>query len=75
MSYYVFHNPDLLEALDHLKTDNAQGEYYITDAPAVLRDMNKSVVALPVLKSIESLGINTMDELKVVEEALENLDA
>jgi bifunctional UDP-N-acetylglucosamine pyrophosphorylase/glucosamine-1-phosphate N-acetyltransferase/UDP-N-acetylglucosamine pyrophosphorylase len=73
MSYYVFHNPDLLQALEHLKTDNAQGEYYITDAPAVLRDMEKEVVALPVLKSIESLGINTMEELKIVEDALQKM--
>ncbi|MGL6194953.1 MAG: NTP transferase domain-containing protein [Thermoguttaceae bacterium] len=70
MSYYVFNAPDLLEALTHLKTDNSQGEYYITDAPAVLKKQGKNVVALPVLKPIESLGINTIDELAVVESAM-----
>lgn len=70
MSYYIFHTPDLLEALNFLKTDNAQGEYYITDAPAVLRSQGKKVIALPVLKPIESLGINTIDELDVVEDAM-----
>ena len=72
MSYYVFHTPDLLLALNELKTDNSQGEYYITDVPAVMRSQNKRVIALPVLKPIESLGINTVEEAKIVEEALKN---
>ncbi len=73
MSYYVFHSPDLLEALTHLKTDNSQGEYYITDTPAVLKKLGKTVLALPVLQPIESLGINTIDELGAVEEAMREL--
>lgn len=73
MSYYVFHTPELLDALNHLKTDNAQGEYYITDTPAVMKAQGKRVVALPVLKPIESLGINTVDEAKIVEEAMKGL--
>jgi len=70
MSYYVFHTPDLLEALTHLRTDNAQKEYYITDTPTIMRSQGKRVVALPVLKPIESLGINTVEEAKMVEEAM-----
>ena len=70
MSYYVFHTPDLLEALTHLRTDNAQKEYYITDTPSILKSQGKRVVALPVLQPIESLGINTVEEAKIVEEAM-----
>jgi bifunctional UDP-N-acetylglucosamine pyrophosphorylase/glucosamine-1-phosphate N-acetyltransferase/UDP-N-acetylglucosamine pyrophosphorylase len=72
MSYYVFHTPDLLESLTHLRTDNAQKEYYITDTPAILRSQGKQVIALPVLKPIESLGINTVEEANIVEEAMKN---
>ncbi|MDR2115224.1 MAG: NTP transferase domain-containing protein [Planctomycetaceae bacterium] len=72
MSYYVFHTPDLLEALNHLKTNNAQKEYYITDAPAVMKSQGQLVVALPILKPIETLGINTVDEAKIVETVLQN---
>ncbi|MDR3197358.1 MAG: NTP transferase domain-containing protein [Planctomycetaceae bacterium] len=72
MSYYVFHTPDLLEALNHLRTDNAQKEYYVTDVPAVMRSQGQHVIALPVLKPIESLGINTVDEAKIVETALQS---
>ncbi|GHT18100.1 UDP-N-acetylglucosamine pyrophosphorylase [Planctomycetales bacterium] len=70
MSYYVFHTPDLLEALTHLKTDNAQKEYYITDTPAVLKSLGRKVVAKPVLMPIECLGINTVEEAQIVEEAI-----
>lgn len=70
MSYYVFHAPDLLEALVHLKTDNSQKEYYITDVPRVMQNLGKMVFALPILKPIESLGINTVEELAIVEEAM-----
>lgn len=70
MSYYVFHTPDLLEALTHLRTDNAQKEYYLTDTPAIMKSQGKRVVALPVLKPIESLGINTVEEANIVEEAM-----
>ncbi|MDR1962544.1 MAG: NTP transferase domain-containing protein [Planctomycetaceae bacterium] len=73
MSYYVFHTPDLLNALNHLRTDNAQKEYYVTDVPAVMKSQGQRVIALPVLKPIESLGINTVDEAKIVEAALQNL--
>ncbi|MDR2756377.1 MAG: NTP transferase domain-containing protein [Planctomycetaceae bacterium] len=71
MSYYVFHTPDLLEALNYLKTDNAQKEYYITDVPAVMQSKGQSVIALPILKPVETLGINTVDEAKIVETVLQ----
>ncbi|MDR3111337.1 MAG: NTP transferase domain-containing protein [Planctomycetaceae bacterium] len=72
MSYYLFHSPDLLTALSSLKTNNAQKEYYITDTPSILNKQGKKVLALPVLKPIESLGINTVEELAAVEEAMKN---
>ena len=73
MSCYVFDCVSLLHALDHLTNDNAQREYYITDCPGILRREGRDVRALPVLKPIEALSINTVDELKVVEAELEKL--
>ena len=70
MSYYVFKCPELLESLDHLRTDNAQKEYYITDVPAIMLQQGLPVEALDILHPSESLGINTIDELQGVEEAL-----
>lgn len=73
MSYYLFHAPDLFGVLDHLKTDNVQGEYYITDAPAVLLEQGKKVVAIPILKPIEGLGVNNEAELEIVNCAMKEL--
>ncbi|MDR1382824.1 MAG: NTP transferase domain-containing protein [Planctomycetaceae bacterium] len=73
MSYYLFRTPDLLGVLNLLKTDNSQGEYYITDAPEALLLQGKRVVALPVLKPIEGLGINNVEELAAVDQAMREI--
>jgi len=70
MSYYVFENCYLQESLRYVRTDNAQGEYYITDCPGVMINQGLTVRALPVLKPCESLGVNTREELARVEAAL-----
>jgi bifunctional UDP-N-acetylglucosamine pyrophosphorylase/glucosamine-1-phosphate N-acetyltransferase len=62
-SCYVFELPGLWDALDRLDTGNAQGEYYLTDAPALLQSMGRKVVALPVLQPDDILGINTRQHL------------
>lgn len=67
LSCYVFNCQDLLWALDQLGNDNSQREYYVTDCPAILKATGKVVKALDVLKPCESLSINTMDDLAVVE--------
>ncbi|HVT29489.1 MAG TPA: NTP transferase domain-containing protein [Pirellulales bacterium] len=70
MSCYVFDSRALLAALEELRPDNAQGEYYITDCPGLMKRDGKLVLALPVLKPIEALGVNTMDELHIVEQSI-----
>lgn len=73
MSCYVFNCRDLLAALGKIDRKNAQGEYYITDCPGVLKTEGKRVEALPVLQPCEALSINTVDELAVVERELMQL--
>ncbi len=70
MSCYAFDCGALLDALDQLKNNNAQREYYITDAPAILKDSGADVAALNVLLPVEALSINTVDELAAVEREL-----
>jgi bifunctional UDP-N-acetylglucosamine pyrophosphorylase/glucosamine-1-phosphate N-acetyltransferase/UDP-N-acetylglucosamine pyrophosphorylase len=70
MSCYVFNCADLLWALDRLKADNAQKEYYLTDCPGLLLRAGKRVEALPLLTPVETLSINTSEELAAVEAAL-----
>ncbi len=70
ISYYIFNTPDLLNSLGSIRSDNAQKEYYVTDVPGILLSHNKKILALPVLKEIECLGVNTQDDLAIVEAEL-----
>jgi bifunctional UDP-N-acetylglucosamine pyrophosphorylase/glucosamine-1-phosphate N-acetyltransferase/UDP-N-acetylglucosamine pyrophosphorylase len=70
MSTYVFDCQKMLAALDGLGNDNNQNEYYITDLPAIMLAQNEDVRALPVLKPIESLSVNTVEQLADVETAM-----
>jgi bifunctional UDP-N-acetylglucosamine pyrophosphorylase/glucosamine-1-phosphate N-acetyltransferase/UDP-N-acetylglucosamine pyrophosphorylase len=73
VSTYVFNAADLLWALDHLRADNSQREYYITDCPAILLAAGKRVEALSILKPCEALSINSPEELARVEAELQTL--
>ena len=74
MSCYVFAAADLRGALEQIKPANAQAEYYLTDCPGVLKQAGRPVDALALLKPIETLSINTPDELAAVEAALRATD-
>ena len=70
VSTYVFDAAELLAALDQLTNENAQQEYYVTDCPGILLNAGKRVDALKVMASCESLSINSIDELALVEAEL-----
>ena len=70
MSTYVFDTLELLPALDQLRNDNQQGEFYITDCPGILTAAGKDVRALPVLEPCEALSINNLAQLRIVEEEM-----
>lgn len=67
MSTYLFDCQDLLWALSQVENKNSQGEFYLTDCPEILLRSGKPVDALPVLQPCESLSINTLEELQLVE--------
>lgn len=73
MSTYMFDCEALLWALSQLDNSNSQGEYYLTDCPEILRRDGRNVDALPVLQPCESLSINTIDELRLVEAKMREL--
>ena len=70
MSTYVFDCQKMVGSLDKLTDDNRQKEYYITDIPGILLKEKEDVRALPVLKPIEALSVNTVEHLANVEAAL-----
>ena len=73
MSTYLFDRQSLLWALENLKNNNSQAEYYLTDCPGLLLKNDRKVEASPVLKACESLSINTIDELAMVESKMREM--
>lgn len=73
MSTYLFRTEALLWALSQLKNHNAQGEYYLTDCPQLLKQAGRKVDALPVLRACEALSINTIQELGQVETKMQEM--
>ncbi len=73
MSTYLFDRVSLLWALENLKNDNSQSEYYLTDCPELLRKRGLRVDAVSVLKACESLSINTIEELGMVESKMQEM--
>ena len=70
VSIYCFNPQSLLGALDHLTTDNAQGEYYLTDVPQILLQRGKRLSLFRYENAEEVRGINTRVELAELERQL-----
>ena len=66
--FYCFDAKALFEALGQLGSDNAQGEFYLTDVLEISRNAGRAVLALPAKDPNECLGINTREQLAAVEE-------
>ncbi|MCL2126532.1 MAG: NTP transferase domain-containing protein, partial [Oscillospiraceae bacterium] len=67
---YVFRAGLLLDALRSVERDNAQGEYYLTDVPAIMRGGGAKVGLLMRDLGEEIIGVNTPEQLARVEEVL-----
>ena len=67
---YAFRTPVLLDALKDLKNDNAQGEYYLTDVPAIIRAAGGRIGIRKRELGDEILGVNTAEELLQAENIL-----
>ena len=67
---YCFETADLFSKLDLLSTDNAHGEFYLTDVAAMLVADGRRVVALPSASVDEVLGANTIAEMMHLDAAM-----
>ncbi len=68
--FYAFSAPDLYEHIDRLSTENAHGEYYLTDMAQVFHRARKKVVAFKTSDAGEILGSNTRAEMMVLDARL-----
>ena len=67
---YCFEMRDLFRALEQVQPANAQGEYYLTDVPGILRAEDKDVSIFLHADAREVSGINTRVELAEFERLL-----
>ena len=68
---YAFDGPSLLWALERIRPNNKQNEYYLTDCPALLKEAGERVVAARRFDFEEALGVNTRVQLAQVERAIQ----
>lgn len=71
---YVFDKDLLFAGLKRLDTNNAQNEYYLTDALGYIAGSGLDVAVLPLDDPTEGSGINKQDELIRLEEYIKNLN-
>jgi bifunctional UDP-N-acetylglucosamine pyrophosphorylase/glucosamine-1-phosphate N-acetyltransferase len=64
---YAFRAEPLFKQIGQLSTDNAHGEYYLTDMAALLMKAKERVVALESEDVHEVLGANTIAEMMVLD--------
>ena len=67
---YCFNTRKLFDALSKVSNENAQGEYYLTDVPALLRDSGEDVSLYHHTDAREVAGINNRVELAEMERIL-----
>jgi bifunctional UDP-N-acetylglucosamine pyrophosphorylase / glucosamine-1-phosphate N-acetyltransferase len=66
---YCFDIENLLESLDKLDNNNAQGEYYLTDVIGILKNNGEKVGALPIPFE-ETMGVNSRVQLAEAEKVM-----
>ncbi len=69
-SYYCFQSDGLFDALSRVSNDNAQGEYYITDVPGLLKAEGQTVAVVDAVPPEDILSINNPDQLAEVDAML-----
>ena len=67
---YCFETAALFSKLDLISTDNAHGEFYLTDVAALLVADGQRVVALQAASVDEVLGANTIAEVMHLDQAM-----
>jgi bifunctional UDP-N-acetylglucosamine pyrophosphorylase / glucosamine-1-phosphate N-acetyltransferase len=70
VSTYLFDSPFLVQALKHLKSDNAQSEYYLTDVVGMAACEKKSMDGLCWKNAQDLQGVNDLWELAQAEKVL-----
>lgn len=69
---YCFNGESLKNALERINSNNAQGEYYLTDTIEIMRSEGLKVGAFNGATIDELMGVNSRDELAMAENIMSN---
>lgn len=69
--FYCFDMQVLFEALEQVSTNNAQGEYYLTDVVEIARQQGQRVLGYQAVNPSECLGVNSRHQLAQATKALQ----
>ncbi|MBC7185715.1 MAG: NTP transferase domain-containing protein [Calditrichaeota bacterium] len=67
---YVFDARKLFATIPLVSNDNAQGEYYLPDVVKIMRSRGERVAAVLTPDFAESMGVNSVEQLREVEQVL-----
>lgn len=67
---YCFDAKKLYAALTQVRNDNAQGEYYLTDVPRILREQGEKIAIFLCDDRHEVEGVNDRKQLSAMEKAI-----
>lgn len=70
-SYYLFNNKILFETIKKVKPDNVKGEYYLTDAIALIIASGRKVVAVTAVRPEEAMGVNSRAQLSTASKIMQ----
>ena len=68
---YCFDIENLLESLKEIRTNNSQGEYYLTDVIKIMNDKGLKTGAVIIEDNTEILGINDRIQLEMLTKVLQ----
>ena len=67
---YVFNSKFLFESIGKLSSENEQGEYFLPDLIKIAIESGLSVSSLKLDSPIQLLGVNRVEDLKLLEDSL-----
>ncbi len=72
-SHYCFDKSKLFSALNLVKNNNTQGEYYLPDVIEIFIKKGELVEALPVSDPMITFGVNSPEDLELAAQKLRNI--
>jgi len=68
---YVFESPSVFANLKSIGKENAQNEYYLPDLVQIYRSHNSRTDAIQLENPLESLGVNSPEDLQYLEKLIQ----